>query len=90
MRDKARPAEHLPPAQKRRGWPWALGGAALLFGHVGFFLPFRPLVPVPEWVDPWWAIALVLVDEASAMLLIVRGIAKFRSRIVAERDGEPD
>ncbi len=90
MLDETRPAEHLPPVQKRRGWPWVLGNAVLLFGHVGFFLPFRAVVPVPEWVDPWWAIALVLVDEAVGMLLIFSGVAKVRREIIAEHHGERD
>jgi hypothetical protein len=55
-----------------------------------FFLPFRAIVPIPDWVDPWWAIALVIVDEAGGMLLMVRGIAKFRGKTVAKRNGEPD
>jgi hypothetical protein len=90
VRDATRPAEHPPSAHARRRWPWLLSGAALLLAHAGFFLPFRAIVPIPDWVDPWWAIALVIVDEAGGMLLMFRGIAKFRGKTVAKRNGEPD
>ena len=92
MRDEARPAGTLPIAHTRRRWPWVLGNAVLLFGHVGFFLPFRAVVPVPEWVDPWWGVVLVLVDEVVGVLLIATGITTLRSKITARKDGdgEPD
>lgn len=85
MGDEARPVEHPPPqVQKRRGWPWVLGGSGLFLVHAAFFLPFRAVVPIPGWVDPWWAIALVLFDETATALLIVKGVAKFRSKITNE------
>lgn len=82
--------ESPPRIQKRRRWPWLLGGGALFLIHTVFFLPFRAVVPIPGWVDPWWVIALVLVDETAAALLIVRGVAKLRSRIVVDQNGDAD
>lgn len=92
MRDEARPAEYLPIAHTRRRWPWLLGGAVLLLAHAGFFLPFRAIVPVPRWADPWWGVVLVLVDEVAGVLLISTGVTKLRTQITAWRahDGESD
>ena len=92
MRDEARPAEYLPIAHTRRRWPWVLGGAGLFLAHAGFFLPLRAIVPAPEWVDPWWGVVLVLVDEVVGVLLISQWVTKLRSRITARKDGdgEPD
>ncbi len=57
-------------SNKLRRWPWALGIMTLAFCHAAFFVPIRALIPVSTGADPWWGMALVLVDELTIVMLI--------------------
>jgi hypothetical protein len=52
----------------------------LAFCHITFFLPFRAFVPVPPGIDPWWGLALVVVDGAACVMLIRMGLRKLMRR----------
>ena len=58
------------PFRTRRSNRWTLGVLFLALCHLAFFLPVRSWVPFPGYVDPWWAIDIVLADAAGVVILI--------------------